>query len=262
MDCSRRCYCDDGQLSCDFNYQCSPNAVCEERNNVRQCYCNNGYEGNGVTCSIITRKDCLDLFNSGVTTSGIYSIEPDSWDGGAFNVYCNMTDGGGWTVFQRRLNGAVDFQRNWGVYKVGFGPQDGEHWLGNDKLFSLTNQRRYELRIDLVDSVGDPYFAKYDFFRINDETNNYALAVRSYIDGDAGDSLTARHNGEDFSTIDRDNDDMADFHLANTTAGPWWYGGTAESSLNANYDSGIIRWLSLPGFHGRIRFVEMKVRPV
>ncbi|KAJ8033891.1 Ryncolin-4 [Holothuria leucospilota] len=77
-----------------------------------------------------------------------------------------------------------------------------------------------------------------------------------------GDSLTARHNGEDFSTIDRDNDDMADFHLANTTAGPWWYGVTADSSLNANYDKGIIRWLSLPGFHGRIRFVEMKVRPV
>lgn len=89
-------------------------------------------------------------------------------------------------MFQRRLNGAVDFQRNWDVYKVGFGFQGGEHWLGNEKLFSLTNQRSYALRIDLVDSVGDPYFAKYGFFRINDETNNYAVTVVSYTDGDAG----------------------------------------------------------------------------
>lgn len=78
-------------------------------------------------------------------------------------------------VFQRRLDGSVDFYRYWNDYKNGFGFLRGEFWLGNDKISYLTNQKRYELRIDLNNVNGQPYFAKYDFFRISDEFTKYRL---------------------------------------------------------------------------------------
>ncbi|PIK42667.1 hypothetical protein BSL78_20478 [Apostichopus japonicus] len=86
---------------------------------------------------------------------------------------------------QRRVNGSVDFFRNWTSYKEGFGELDHEFWLGNDKLYYLTNQGRYTLRIDLVDRNGSSYFAKYDLFRINDENDNYQLSELGTFSGTA-----------------------------------------------------------------------------
>ena len=48
------------------------------------------------------------------------------------------TDGGGWTVVQRRMDGSVDFSRDWFGYENGFGNLNFEFWLGLSKIYRLT----------------------------------------------------------------------------------------------------------------------------
>lgn len=61
-----------------------------------------------------------------------------------------------------------------------------EFWLGNDKLYYLTNQRNYQLRIDLVDQFGSSYYANYGLFRINNENDNYRLSALGSYQGNPG----------------------------------------------------------------------------
>jgi len=69
-------------------------------------------------------------------------------------VFCDQaTAGGGWTVFQKRLDGSVDFYRGWADYKNGFGKLNGEFWLGLDKINRLTKTKN-RVRLDLEDTTG------------------------------------------------------------------------------------------------------------
>ncbi|XP_072017259.1 lactadherin-like [Amphiura filiformis] len=76
-------------------------------------------------------QDCYEILNSyGRNTSGIYWIYPISGTltPTHMQVWCDMdTDGGGWTVFQRRVDGSENFYRYWAAYKAGFGDLAVEH---------------------------------------------------------------------------------------------------------------------------------------
>lgn len=56
-------------------------------------------------------------------------------------VRCNMTtEGGGWTVIQRRQRGTHFFQ-TWAEYVVGFGDDNfNDFWLGLESIHALTSQ--------------------------------------------------------------------------------------------------------------------------
>ena len=186
---------------------------------------------------------------------------------GSFNVYCDMsTDGGGWTVFQRRQDGSVDFYRGWNDYKSGFGQLTAEFWLGNDKIHRLTAARPSSLRVELEDWNGVRVYAKYGTFNIGDEQAKYRLKVGSYS-GTAGDSLgPGDHdlNNMAFTTKDRDND-RSGGNCAVDWTGAWWYKSCHNSNLNGKYvgqkDDG--RGLKWNRFRGNLslKFTEMKLRP-
>ena len=150
---------------------------------------------------------------------------------GSFNVYCDMrTDGGGWTVFQRRQHGSVDFYRGWNDYKSGFGQLTAEFWLGNDKIHRLTAASPSSLRVELEDWNGVRAYAKYGKFNIADEQAKYRLEVGSYS-GTAGDSL--KYHNMAFRK-----------YLGNVK-------GNAKG----------VDWRHFKGHHLSLKFTEMKLRP-
>ncbi|KAJ8033647.1 Fibrinogen C domain-containing protein 1 [Holothuria leucospilota] len=245
VDCSSRCQCQSNVLTCDDNYGCSPDATCEERDGVRQCYCNGGYAGDGQNCKV-NATDCADIYKAGVTESGVYYIKPKNWPGSPFEVFCEVTPGGGWTVFQRRKDGSVDFYQGWNRYKYGFGSPNHELWLGNEKIFYLTNQRNYQLRIDLMYGTGRSYFAKYNLFRINNEDDEYRLAGLGSFSGSADQDRLTWHKGKQFSTPDRDNDGWSQYHCAQKYRGAWWYGlGDTATTGNCATDEFYCDWWPL-----------------
>ena len=125
-------------------------------------------------------RDCSDLYNwNGIQRNGVYDIDPDG--SGEFKVFCDMTtSGGGWTVFQRRRDGSVDFYRGWQDYKTGFGEVDGEFWLGLDKIHRMTSSKSNELRIELEDFSGNTRYALYSSVSIAAEIDKYRLRIGSY----------------------------------------------------------------------------------
>ncbi|XP_037831753.1 tenascin isoform X2 [Kryptolebias marmoratus] len=204
--------------------------------------------------------DCSQELLNGVLTSDTMEIFPHGKLGKSMMVYCDMeTDGGGWTVFQRRKDGSEDFYRNFNDYVEGFGNLNGEFWLGLEKLHNLTTMTRMNLRVDLRDE-GEQVFAQYSTFQV--AKRNYKLTVGGYS-GTAGDSLTY-HNDCAFTAKDR-SPLLGLFRCAISYQGGWWYNNCHEANLNGlygnNYKHQGVIWKSWKGEHHSIQFTEMKLRP-
>ncbi|KAG6927281.1 ficolin 1, partial [Chelydra serpentina] len=211
-------------------------------------------------------KNCKELLAGGNTMSGWYTIYPR--DCYAITVLCDMdTDGGGWIVFQRRVDGSMDFYRDWDSYKRGFGSRLSEFWLGNDNIHLLSFLGSNDLRVDLRDFDNNYQFAVFSLFKITGETERYTLVIGPFANGTAGDSLSL-HNGMMFSTHDSDNDWSLN-NCAVAFKGAWWYRECPMNNLNGVYVKGAtgsnangMNWLSANGDWYSYKMAEMKFRPI
>lgn len=178
-------------------------------------------------------RDCKHAREQGHWRNGVYMVQPD-YDLPAFKVYCDMTtDGGGWTVIQRRQDGSENFYRSWNDYVRGFGNLQGEFFLGLYNIHLLTEISGTQLRVDLEDFNSGRAYAMYNEFSVDDSESEYTLEVSGYS-GTAGDSLSS-HNEMKFSTYDQDNDMAYDVHCAQEYKGGWWYNHCFSSNLNGAY---------------------------
>uniref|UniRef100_A0A671RU82 Angiopoietin-1 n=3 Tax=Cyprinidae TaxID=7953 RepID=A0A671RU82_9TELE len=211
-------------------------------------------------------RDCADLYQARFQKNGVYTINISPQE--TKKVYCNMESaGGGWTVIQRREDGSVDFQRTWKEYKMGFGSVLAEHWLGNEFVHILTNQKQYALRVELTDWDGHQAFSQYDSFHIDSEKHNYRLFLKSHS-GTAGRQSSLAIHGADFSTKDMDNDNCT-CKCALMLSGGWWYDACGPSNLNGVYyrqgqhvgKFNGIKWHYFKGPSYSLRSTVMMIRP-
>uniref|UniRef100_A0A8B9HTT5 Tenascin XB n=1 Tax=Astyanax mexicanus TaxID=7994 RepID=A0A8B9HTT5_ASTMX len=207
-------------------------------------------------------SDCSQELMNGVRESGVVEIFPRGKEGKPVRVYCDMeTDGGGWTVFQRRKDGKTNFFRGWQEYSKGFGELEGEFWLGNELLHNLTMMTPMSMRVDLR-SGSESVYAAYSTFSVDTMKRHYTLRVSGYS-GTAGDSMTY-HDRRKFSTRDRDPQPFIT-RCAMSYKGGWWYKNCHEANLNGLYNThtdhqGVI-WTAWKGKDFSIPFAEMKLQP-
>ncbi|XP_077129915.1 microfibril-associated glycoprotein 4-like [Ranitomeya variabilis] len=218
--------------------------------------------------------DCSDVFAQGLTSDGVYLIYPGGLSSPPVPVYCDMSsDGGPWTVFQKRFDGSVDFYRGWKEYKNGFGNANGEYWLGLQNIHLLTQKRSYHLRVDLVDFDNDARYGIYDTFSLSPfaidlEEDGYTLYIGTFKDGDPnkpiGDSLKTQ-NEMKFSTHDNDRDNSVG-NCAASFRGASWYNACHMANLNGLYlkgkndqDAKGMTWKSWKGQRYSLKACEMKI---
>ena len=200
---------------------------------------------------------------SGINYGICLDITTDTCNNGPENPnkFCECDNEGVWTIIQRRLDGCVDFYRNWTEYKEGFGSVNGEYWLGNDAIHQLTSNADYKLKLVLTDWDNTTKYAQYDTIRIAYEADGYRLAIGGYS-GDAGNSMNY-NNGHQFSTRDRDNDGYTDMSCAVNERGGWWHNHCTIANLNGLYLNANARgifWYHWNGWNYSFKETKMMIK--
>ena len=180
-----------------------------------------------------------------------------------------------------RFDGSGDFNRTWNEYKDGFGdPITSEFWLGNEYLHYLTNSRTYKLRFDLEDWNGNTAYAEYSSFVVTSEDDKYRLLLGDYSGNASEDTSHDQrggflyHNNTHFTTVDRDNDEVANSCIHKPAYGDgffggFWYKSCARITPTGHYcptdhcgsKTKAMRWGAWHGTQYSLKSVKMMMRP-
>ena len=206
--------------------------------------------------------------------SGLYDISNpcgiehyDTFSSPQLHAQCDMAaDGGGWLVIQKRINGSVDFYRDWNDYVLGFGDLKGEFWYGLENIHCLTTREDVELRVELGNGTTPSIVWTYQQFEVGGASTDYTLTIGGgQGEGGSTDSM-AYSNNRRFSTMDNDNDG-ASGNCATSYGAGWWYYNCANANLNGPYEqqtpgnaATTLAWYDGSSY---VHFtnVQMKIRP-
>ena len=124
-------------------------------------------------------SSCYDIYKSAdglVKRDGLYNIYLTN-SLNPVRVYCEMSRGGWTRILNKvdRVNGSFD--KSWADYAEGFGPLDGNSWLGLRNIQSLTNSQQNRLRIELSNDQTDRDFIEYDSFLVGSEKEDFKLEI-------------------------------------------------------------------------------------
>ena len=221
--------------------------------------------------SKIPLKDCARLYREGYRKDGLYDIVNPLNHLLTIKIYCSMTlDGGGWTVFQRRFDGSVEFKnRTWLEYKEGFGNPQGEYWLGNEAVHRLTSTEEFDYMVWAKAFDGVTAKRKLLGFRLGNEASGYRFHYQGLASGYEDQPLYANNkgysnmNGAEFSAFDRG------LTVCAASFGGWWHRGCQAYAMNGDYSyNGVplshangIMWVDFRDHYESLKESQLMIRP-
>ncbi|XP_040068851.1 ficolin-2-like [Ixodes scapularis] len=220
---------------------------------------------------------CAQLKMEGNNETRDYLITPYT----NFNVRCDMdTNGGGWTVIQRRSWDELEgngFEKSEKDYEEGFRGGASSYWIGLNNIHALTSHPSSDqvLRIELKTLKDETIIVQYGKFKVGPKKDGYRLTIGDYTspNGPDYDGL-AFHDQTTFSVVKKT--DRVDPCSGSLKTGGWWFPpfGCSFSNLNGRKLKGDvpknnmgfgITWYKTGDFdsyRNGYKSVEMKVRDV
>uniref|UniRef100_H2Z1Z0 Fibrinogen C-terminal domain-containing protein n=1 Tax=Ciona savignyi TaxID=51511 RepID=H2Z1Z0_CIOSA len=169
----------------------------------------------------------------------------------------------GYMTFQQRINGKINFLREWESYVNGFGNPNGEYWAGLENILLMTRQSSYELgygyslkrptlRIDMEGWDGFRAYGVYEQFslyagRFNYQVTNLGKRTGNAVELGYSDPLY----GEEFTTFDHINEGRTFYwDCPQPTNGGWWFSMCSYANLNGRYP-GPLETMSVDNIYWR-----------